>query len=117
MKLAAELRQLKDKEAILRCGGTTTRWTPRPDGTAETLDEVDFLRRLKQRLQECEPGSPSTLSSPQRAVQESRQLLEAHAGMVLDILSIKHTISTPQGPQAAAAPRSFRLPPSEVRGE
>ena len=33
MKLAAELRQLKDKEAILRCGGTTTRWTPRPDGT------------------------------------------------------------------------------------
>ena len=73
--LAAERARLKQREAI---GRTATRWTPNREPATEAADEAcrDFLEGLKQRLQECGPaGPPSALSSPARAVKQSRQLL------------------------------------------
>ena len=102
--LAAERARLKQREAI---GRTATRWTPNRELATEAADEAcrDFLEGLKQRLQECGPeASTSALSSPARAVKQSRQLLEEHAEKVLGLLNVAQA--------SGSAPPSARPPPA-----
>ena len=103
--LAAERARLKQREAI---GRTATRGTPNREPATEAAEEAcrDFLEGLKQRLQECGPaGSPSALSSPARAVKQSRQLLEEPAEKVLGLLNAAQS-SGSAPPAPAVLPHS-----------